>query len=51
MFHNNIVKISEILNKHNLLKTCLQYVFPYWFFAELEAIFLQYGKKMNKSKF
>ena len=24
MFHNSIVKISGILNNHNLLKTCIQ---------------------------
>ena len=29
MFHNNIVKISEKLNKRNLLKTCLQSYLPY----------------------
>ena len=28
MFHNNIVKISEKLNKQNLLKICLQVTYP-----------------------
>ena len=28
MFHNNIVKISEKLNKQNLLKMCLQVTYP-----------------------
>ena len=28
MFHNNIVKISEILNKRNLLKTYLKFTYP-----------------------
>ena len=28
MFHNNIVKISEKLNKRNLLKTSLQVTYP-----------------------
>ena len=27
-FHNNIVEISEILNKGNLLKPCLKLTFP-----------------------
>ena len=27
MFHNSIVKISEKLNKQNLLKICLQFTF------------------------
>ena len=28
MFHNNIVKLSEKLNKRNLLKICLQVTYP-----------------------
>ena len=28
MFHNNIVKISEKMNKRNLLKICLQVTYP-----------------------
>ena len=28
MFHYNIVNISEILNKVNLLKTCLKFIYP-----------------------
>ena len=28
IFHNKIVKISEKLNKHNLLKICLQITYP-----------------------
>ena len=28
MFYNNIVKISEILNKWNLWKTCIQSTYP-----------------------
>ena len=28
MFHNNIVTVSEILNKWNMLKTCIQTAYP-----------------------
>ena len=28
MFYNNMVKISEILNKWNLLNTCIQTTYP-----------------------
>ena len=28
MFHKNTVKISEILNQGNLLKTCIQTTYP-----------------------
>ena len=28
MFHNNIVEIAENMNKHNLLKICLQVTYP-----------------------
>ena len=28
MFHNNIVKISQKLNKQNLLKNCFQFIYP-----------------------
>ena len=31
MFHNNIVKISEKLNKQNLLKNCLHVTNPTYF--------------------
>ena len=29
MFHNKIVKISEKLNKQNLLKICLKITYPF----------------------
>ena len=32
MFHNNIVKISEKLNKRNLLKVCPQVTYPTYFY-------------------
>ena len=41
MFHNNIVKISEKLNKGNLLKLCLQVTFP----TDFYIICIHYGKK------
>ena len=28
MFHNNIVKISKVVNKGNLLKTCFKFTYP-----------------------
>ena len=43
MFHNNIVKILEILNKRNLLKTCLQVIYPIGFC--IICIHFYYGKK------
>ena len=39
MFHNNIVKISEILNKCNLLKTHPNYL-HYWFLHKLQPFLL-----------
>ena len=43
MFHNNIVKISEKLNKQNLSKICLQVTYP----SNFCIIFIQFynGKK------
>ena len=38
MFHNNILKISELLNKWNLLKTCIQSTYLS-IFANFAAIF------------
>ena len=38
MFHNNILKISEILNKWNWLKTCIQPTYLS-IFANFAAIF------------
>ena len=43
MFHNNIVKISEKLNKQNLLKIYLQVTYPTYFC--LICIHFYYGKK------
>ena len=42
MFHNNIVKISEKLNKRNLLKIYLQVTYP----TDFCIIYIQfyYGK-------
>ena len=45
MFHNNIVKISEKLNKRNLLKICLQVNYPSDFC--ITCIHLYYGKGEN----
>ena len=42
MFHNNIVKISEELNKLNLLKICLQVTYPTDFC--IICIHFYYGK-------
>ena len=39
MFHNNIVKISEKLNKRNLLKICLQVTYP-TDFCKIRILFL-----------
>ena len=41
MFHNKFVKISEKLNKRNLLKICLQVTYP------IIYILFYYGKKWN----
>ena len=49
MFHNNIVKISEILNKWNLLKTCIQITYLVDFFHNLQPFLLQ--EKWNFSIF
>ena len=43
MFHNNIVKISEKLNKQNLLQNCFQFIFPTNFC--IIFIHFYYGKK------
>ena len=43
MFHNNIVKISEKLNKQNLLKICLQVTYPTD--SCINCIHFYYGKK------
>ena len=45
MFHNNIVKISEKLNKQNWLKICLQVTFPTNFC--IIFIHFYYGKSEN----
>ena len=46
MFHNNIVKISEKLNKWNLLKICLQVTYPTDFYIIVALIFTM-GKSEN----
>ena len=43
MFQNNIMKISEKLNKRNLLKICLQVTFPTDFC--IICIHFYYGRK------
>ena len=45
MFHNNIVKISEKLNKWNLLKICLQVTCPTNF--GIFFIHFYYGEKVK----
>ena len=50
MFHNNIVKISENLNKRNLLKICSPSYLPYRFLHDLHA-FLLWEKGENISFF
>ena len=51
MFHNNIVKISENLNKQNLLKICLQAIYPTDFCIILHAFLLwEKVKKKNNDK-
>ena len=44
-FHNNIVKISEKLNKWNMLKICLQVTYPTDFC--IICMHFYYGKKWN----
>ena len=48
MFHNNIVKISEKLNKQNLLKICLQVTYP--IDVSMICILFYYGKKNDLKK-
>ena len=43
MFHNNIMKILEKLNKRNLFKICLQITYPTDFY--IICINFYYGKK------
>ena len=43
MFHNNTVKNSEKMNKQNLLKICLQVIYPTDFC--IMCIDFYYGKK------
>ena len=43
MFHNNIVNISEKLNKQNLLKNCFQFIYPTIF--GIIFIHFYYGEK------
>ena len=45
MYHNNIVKISEKLNKWNLLKICLQVTYPTNFC--IIFILFYYGEKVK----
>ena len=45
MFHNNIVKISEKLNKQSLLKICLQVTYPTNFC--IICIHFYYGEKVK----
>ena len=40
IFHNNIMKISEKLNKQNLLKICFQVTYPSDFFNNLHSFLL-----------
>ena len=49
MFHNNIGKISEKLNKQNLLKNCLQVTNPTDFC--IICINFYYGKKVKMFDF
>ena len=46
MVHNNIVKISEKLNKENLLKLCLPSYLPYKFLHNLHSFFIM-GEREN----
>ena len=45
MFHNNTVKISEKMNKRNLLKICLQITYPTDFCIIYTNFY--YGKSEN----
>ena len=45
IFHNNIVKNSEKLNKENLLKVCLLVTYPTDFCITCICIHFYYGKK------
>ena len=49
MFHHNIVKISEKLNKQNLLKICVQVTYP----TDFCIIFIHfyYGEKWKTNDF
>ena len=47
MLHNDIVKISEILNKWNMLKTCIQTTYPIDFRIFCGQVY--YGKKWTDS--
>ena len=49
LFHNNIVKISEKLNKQNLLKICPQVTYPTDFC--IICIDFYYGEKVKISDF
>ena len=49
MFHNNIVKISGIFNKQNLLKTCHMFTYPTNFCIFSSHFY--YGKKWKYSIF
>ena len=44
MFHNNIVKFSEALNKQKMLKICVQFTYR-TNFCTIYSHFLYYGKK------
>ena len=46
-FHNNIVKISEILNEQNLLKTLLQFIYPIDLLCNLQPILQIEIKKLD----
>ena len=49
MFHNNIVKISEILNKWKMLKSCIQTTYPINFCIFCSHFY--YGKKRENIQF
>ena len=44
MFHKSIVKIAEKINKRNLLKICLQVIYPTYFCVSYIQ-FIYYRKK------
>ena len=44
MFHNIIVKISEIVDKGNLLKTCLKFTYPTVLISAYFAVICAMGK-------